>query len=226
MTKKLFEGIIICAIFFGIMLFMKRCYDNYMNDRKVENVEQKQNKPVTHYTDVNGVDHAEKPVVGADVTYINAFYQHIIDSLTKVIKAKPKDIKTIVAAGIEAKGSFEPEIEYVTLDTCVNQYPDTLRYRDKWMSLMGSIRDKKFNYIVADSLTFVMYQKKTGLFKKELYLNAYSQNPNVYIKGLTGIQVPQPNPRRFGIGVQVGYTWDGKWQPYAGVGLSYNLIRF
>lgn len=41
-------------------------------------------------------------------------------------------------------------------------------------------------------------------------------------------RVVTPPPKRFGLGLQVGYgiTLDGRPQPYIGVGLSYNFIRF
>lgn len=41
-------------------------------------------------------------------------------------------------------------------------------------------------------------------------------------------QTITPPPKRWGLGIQVGYgiTLDGRPQPYIGIGLSYNFLRF
>jgi len=32
--------------------------------------------------------------------------------------------------------------------------------------------------------------------------------------------------RRWGVSLMAGYGWAGKWTPFVGVGVSYNLFRF
>jgi len=35
-----------------------------------------------------------------------------------------------------------------------------------------------------------------------------------------------PDTRRWGVSLIAGYGWAGKWTPFVGVGISYNLFRF
>lgn len=35
-----------------------------------------------------------------------------------------------------------------------------------------------------------------------------------------------PDTRRWGVSLMAGYGWAGKWTPFVGVGVSYNLFRF
>lgn len=35
-----------------------------------------------------------------------------------------------------------------------------------------------------------------------------------------------PDNRRWGVSLMAGYGWAGKWTPFVGVGVSYNLFRF
>lgn len=214
-------GIAFIAIAVILILLLKSCDDK--NVTPADEIKEIKEKPVTHYRDKDNIEHAEKPVVTADVSGINAFYDHVIDSLKKVIKAKDKDIKALAAASFSTTSTFTPVISYP--DSSKAAIP-AIEYSDKWLSIKGNAGGP-WTYSVRDSLTFVAYTKRTGLFKKELMLNAYAQNPNTHIAGLTGISVYKEKPNRFGLGLQLGYHWTGeKFAPTIGVGLSYNLIKF
>lgn len=256
----------ILLIVFTVILLVDSCHHIEMakEDAQIEKIKE---SPVTRYTDVNGNHHAEKQVVVADVAVVKAHYQAIIDSLLRVVRTKPKNIKGIVKAGTITQGSFTPEFDYgqsninktfsdhtMTLEALIpktdsnkrdytmtidswkgNTTPlyidaDTtlsIHFEDKWLSIDGSLTDKPWTYSIRDSLTFVSYYKKKGLFKKQLVLNAYSANPNTTITGLTAIDIAQPKPKRIGIGLQAGYYYTGKaFVPAAGIGITYNIIRF
>ena len=70
----------------------------------------------------------------------------------------------------------------------------------------------------------------TGYQKKEKTPSVIITTDNPYIKtlSLSSIRFDMPKPKRYGIGFQFGYgiTREFKLSPYAGVGLSYNIIRF
>ncbi len=57
---------------------------------------------------------------------------------------------------------------------------------------------------------------------------AHDFSIKLYDKAVTNTTMITSRPKRWGIGIQTGYgiTLDGRPQPYIGVGLSYNLIRF
>jgi hypothetical protein len=193
-------------------------------DAGVQNVKE---VPVTYYRDKKGIDHAEKPVAVLNNKQVDQHYQYIIDSLIKLIPAKKKNIETITDIALQTKGSFEPTISYKILDTCVSKYPESVVYEDKWLSLKGDIATKKFTYSIKDSITAVTYKKRVSLFKKELYENIFSSNPNAVISGITSVKIDQAKPIKFGIGLQIGYSWNGSsFKPTVGIGVSYNIIRF
>ena len=68
------------------------------------------------------------------------------------------------------------------------------------------------------------------LKKKEKTPSIIITSENSYIKTLSvsSIKFDMPKPKRYGIGVQIGYgiTREFKLSPYVGIGLSYNAIRF
>lgn len=182
-------------------------------------VEQVKQKPIVYKKDKQGIVHAEKPVAQSSKHSINAYYDHVIDSMAKKIDAQSKTIQTIVAAGTETKGSLKPDKDSTSGFA-------KLSYNDRWLTF--TYDGDSLQYQIRDSLTFVTYLKKKGIFKKpELTLNAFAQNPATHIKGLTGIKLNAPMPSHFGIGLYGGYGWNGKaFEPQIGIGINYQLIRF
>lgn len=71
--------------------------------------------------------------------------------------------------------------------------------------------------------------KQKGWFKPDLYrVDLSFTNPYLRVNGLRSFVAPPAKPKKFGIGVQIGYGWQSglKPQPYIGAGIQYNLIRF
>ena len=229
-NKPYVKYIILGILLLLFIIVVADVYEGCVKKRTEKNIQQQEqikNTPVTHYRDKDSIDHAEKPVAEVDLYAADMLYNHIIDSLRSVIKTKEGDIKAILQAGTETQQYFKPDIDYINIDTSVSQIADSVRYQDKWLTLKGSIQTKEFEYTVRDSLTFVAYNKRTGLFTKQLFLNAFSQNPHTQINGLTAIKIDVPKPKKFGFGVFAGYTWDGNaLKPTAGIGINYNIIRF
>ena len=64
---------------------------------------------VRHYSDDSGKQHTEvAAIVAPVVNNLDVHYKHVIDSLTKVIKATPKSMQSAVLVGTETKGNFIP----------------------------------------------------------------------------------------------------------------------
>lgn len=221
--KLAFAGLLLVGI---ILLLLFTC-----NQPKVvepsKKVEQVKNTPPVKYVDKGGTVHTEKPVAVANIATIKASYERIIDSLTRVLKIKDKRITDLLAVGTTTTGTFKPKIDTVVIhgtNTAV------VSYQDKWLSVSGVVNeDSQWSYSYKDSLSFTTYNKKTGFLKlgRTLMLDAFSHNPNTTIEGLTAIKISKAKPKKFGIGVNVGYGFDGKvWKPVVGVGVNYNLIRF
>jgi hypothetical protein len=192
--------------------------------KKVEKIKA---TPPKRYVDDGGTTHTEKPVAQADISTIKASYQKMIDSLKQVLKIKDKQIVDLLSVGTTTTGKFKPTIDTFYIDSVPNV---SVSYTDKWLSIFGLVgNDEEWKYTYSDSLTFTTYYKHTGFLKlgRTLMLDGFSSNPNTQIDGLTSIKINRNKPKKFALGFNISYAFDGKiWKPVAGVGLNYNIIRF
>lgn len=89
---------------------------------------------------------------------------------------------------------------------------------------------------VENSYTVVIGREKSkgfkALFKPKIpFVEITNENPYTKTKTLRSYRVSIPKPKRFGLGVNVGYglTFDKSYQPifrpYIGIGLNYNIIN-
>jgi hypothetical protein len=71
--------------------------------------------------------------------------------------------------------------------------------------------------------------REGNIFNRKRYIQIDARNANPYniIEGMKVYRLPAPKPKKIGIGPQVGVTLDGsgKIKPFAGIGISYTLIR-
>lgn len=65
-------------------------------------------------------------------------------------------------------------------------------------------------------------------YKKEYKSVVTSNNPHFKVVDINSSRVTSTKPKRYGIGLQVGYgiTKEATFSPYVGIGLSYNPIRW
>jgi len=107
--------------------------------------------------------------------------------------------------------------------------PFSFEKKDQWLDLKGSFDNKgklgiglKMN---ADLDIWTGIDKTTKL----PIAKVTSKNPYLNVLSFSSIKMDTYKPKKFGLGVQVGYGFNisgqVKAQPYLGVGLSYNLIR-
>jgi hypothetical protein len=218
------KAIIICCgivALFAIVLF--KCKQDDANfSSATKKISVVKNTPVRHYTDAGGTKHAEKPIAAGTLGEIETSYQHIIDSLSKLLKTKPKFIREIVQVSTVAAADFKPSI-----DTSPGKANIRVSYQDKWFSIDGVVsNDSSWRYAVKDSLSFITYRKKTGFLKKDLFLDAFSMNPNSTIKGLTAIRINEARPKKWAIALFGGYGFNGKaWGLVGGAGLTRSIVK-
>ncbi len=90
---------------------------------------------------------------------------------------------------------------------------------------------------VDNAYTVVIGREKAkgfkALFKPKIpFVEITNENPFTTTSTMRAYRVKAPKPKRFGIGINVGYglTFDKNYQPifrpYIGVGLNYNIIEF
>ncbi len=136
----------------------------------------------------------------------------------------------------------EKQIQYITTASTITRdtvyisnatrNQDTIQfdYDDKWISIHGKWNDSlTLSYAMRDSIWFVNYRKKKGLFRREEFMDGFSANPHTSISGLTAISTGthQRKPMRISIGPSLGYHYaGGRFSWSVGVGIQYNIIRF
>lgn len=219
----------VCAICL-LSAMTKSCGKTYTGDADSNDakavLENKVKAPVIS-KDSSGYNHAEKHLSVASRSAIELAYKAENDSMRRLLKIKDAQILSFTGIGTENKGTIVPEVEQLQSDT--GRIYD-MEYADRWIKLKGQIggQENTISYQVYDSLAVVVYEKGGGLFKTATpYINVYSLNPNVTVKGLSGYQLPVNKPGRFGIGPYIGYGYSfGHWAPNCGISLSYQLIRF
>ncbi|RAJ75528.1 hypothetical protein CLV59_109142 [Chitinophaga dinghuensis] len=173
---------------------------------------------VKHYQDKSGLQHTVAPVMPVVKGY--AAVKQVI-SKTAVSE---KQVQYITAASVITRDTV-----YISKAVKTN---DTLQfdYDDKWISIHGKWNDSLIlSYAMRDSIWFVNYWKKKGLFRREEFMDGFSANPHTSISGLTAISTGshQRKPMRISIGPSLGYHYaGGKFSWSVGVGIQYNIIRF
>lgn len=155
--------------------------------------------------------------------------------------AETANLKNIIA-GIKIRVITHIKPERVFLDTIITFIDSTkclvlpIKFKrgDQWWNETGTITED--GYLESDSLTFtsepmiaIGYKKrtlKTLLKASELVVVYRDKNPYAHIKELENIVI-QEKPRKFGIGLQVGYGLSMYGlSPTISIGINYNLIKF
>lgn len=117
------------------------------------------------------------------------------------------------------------------------QNPRKLEYRDKWLHLTYDADSNQLDSLGYNvELARIRYWSRAWLLAQKRYYNdVYSADPRVTINAVRRFTIPEPRPKKFGVGIQAGYGFridpanPLEWQtaaPYLGLGISYNLIRF
>src|SRR5690606_24173390 len=86
----------------------------------------------------------------------------------------------------------------------------------------------KINQIeIPNTLSFVIGEKKMGLFKSVLQIEAVNSNPYIKTTGLDSYIYTQKQ-KRFGLSIYAGYGLNANFTatPQVGIGLSYQLLSF
>lgn len=124
----------------------------------------------------------------------------------------------------------------IRTDSFIYIYP---KYTDlitsKWMELSIEMDrlSTKFDLSMKDSLSFI-HTKQRKLFKRDVYnVHVQSANPYVEKQDVESYQILEEKPKRWSLGVQVGYGFVNitdptniKLCPYAGLGINYSLLRW
>ncbi|MGG5507905.1 MULTISPECIES: DUF6808 domain-containing protein [unclassified Myroides] len=164
----------------------------------------------------------EKKVKDTELEKRLAISSQYADSLERALKVSITQIKQVTKVNAELDATLK----------LVKQTDGTITYQDKWLSLLyqptSETLDLKYNV----SLNIARYSKRSWfLAEKKDYIDIYSDDPRVTIRGLNSFSLQEKPPRRFGLGLSTGYALsvsNGQFvtQPYVGIGVNYNLLNF
>lgn len=183
--------------------------------------------------------------INADPSYFAQHDKEIIDSLAKVYDTKPKKIIEYVViheqgeSDIPQRGNTSADYMpiIVKADTCPPAIKSlTADFVNPWDSLHikiaapGSGDSSYAHKSSRDTLTMVgKWVNEGSIFnrRKNLQFDFSNANPDNKIF-IDRIYRPTEKPKKWGIGGQIGYGFSNSMKafPYAGIGISYNPIRF
>lgn len=197
--------------------------------QQANEVIQTQTDSLSVYKDKYGTEHAQRLAVEGSYTVLKNYYNGLLDSVSRRTGAKQKNIKAVGTVGTEASGEVALKVDTVYTSDTSRTYNFT--YSDRWINMSGNIGNQNnLTYKTYDSIVLTTYAKPSGFFglgKKQTYVDGYSLNPHSHITGLQSLLLTSERDKKFGIGIQVGYGYNGlKWAPYFGVGIQYSIIRF
>jgi hypothetical protein len=215
-----------------IILLTKNCDTGYKLQDKNLKLQVLENQMVT-YKDKNG--NLESKVQVLQSFNVNAFTKLTLsEGIVKKLQEEVKKYKnnTVTSVVFQTNTVFDTTFQ---TDTMYSRITDTILHKeeiaygfsfnDSWVKVNGTVDSKTTELSVEMTNEYgVTVKKKKG--KYEAIVS--NKNPYSTVKDMAAYSLSMPKPKRFGIGVSVGYgiTSNLKPTPYIGVGLSYNLIRF
>ena len=169
-------------------------------------------------------------VTGIKTNDKSQFYQAEIDQLTKRLGVKEKEI--VAMTDIKARFVDSLKIAKVVIDeqkrklwTWQKTYESGSKLEAKMSEKDSVLQITKLDIKIQANEIY-----KRRFFGADKYsLDLFSPDQNIYFDGLRVYRKEKLiNPKRFGVGFQLGYGLDERLrlQPYLGLGLSYNIINF
>lgn len=229
--KKYLPYLLIAGLCVALFFSMKGCVKKEVRERLIIQAAEQMPDSGRLWRDRYEREHRTAMALSGDYKFTLATNGRLLDSISRMLNVRKKRIQTIVQLTTQLEGQAKIAVQ--------NQRSQGLNhiafdFADNWMQLHGegdieidSMRELTLDYFLRDSLLFTTMRKRVGLFgKMSTYVDVMSSNPKMHIGGISTIEI-RDRPKRFGIGLQIGSTYNGtSWYPYAGLGISYNLIRF
>lgn len=211
------------------------------NNILVEAIKDKEAK-IFYYKDQSGKEHARANQVTASKKQIEYLFRGKLDSISKELDIKSKQITDYIQISNSTGGNFSSKIDtfyktsYIPVkgkDSIVKtiDYLGT-KYNDTWLDFKAKIKNGTFDaeYTIKDSLDIVSYWKRTGflgLGRKDYFIDISSKNPNTKIQNAKNFKISTQKDNKIGFGLIGGYGIDVKTfrpAPFIGVGVYYKFF--
>ena len=133
--------------------------------------------------------------------------------------------KPVAAASI--KTIVEIDTVFIPYDKTVDfEFSRTFQKEARHYSIHGAVNKNGINiaYVtIPNTQTLVIGKKKVGFLKYETTVDVINSNPLIKVDELEAFSF-KSKPKRFGLGIFVGYSTE--LEVVIGAGVSYNLISF
>lgn len=222
-------------VYFILILLMGYTYNLYRNSQELKSIVLNkgiENKAlVVKWVDSNNKSRARVKVVEANKETAKIAYG-------KELAALEVEIKGLKIRNLRSSGSVQTvtegrvEVQLVRDTIFVTGDPDTrhFTFEDPYLYLEGelsTIADRmSLTYRITNSIKLVEYRKKSGFLgiKKEVVVEAISENPNTTITGLTSLKI-NPTRKRVGLVLYAGLGMNSKgFSPQIGIGVGYRIF--
>jgi hypothetical protein len=193
------------------------------------------------WKDKNSLSHAKIQVLetasAKEFTRL-ATNDSLVVELQDLVKGFSKELKRRGSATI-IKTITQIDTVFVTKDSLIyddvsNSYsiplPYSKSFANKWLNLDYNITTDSTSYslLLQNDYSIVIGEERETLFKPRVpYVEIINKNPYTSTEALRTYQVTVPK-KKIGIGPQIGYGLSGSLQiqPYIGIGIHYDIIRF
>lgn len=228
-----FSLLLIVTVVVLLLLNAIQCQRGYSLRSDVDGFEalaRLKHKEAKLWRDESGRSRAKADVAVANLDVVKQAYGNELGTIAKEItglKKNLKNLETYTVTTLITKGEINTGLSDTVL---INNIPaKTFGYSDKWISMSAVLTDSvSLKYRVFDSLSFVYYYERRGLFRKPaLVVDAISHNPNSTITGIRNIRIAAPRRQKIGVGVYGGYgVSQSGLSPQIGIGVYYKLLEF
>ena len=228
--KDVIYFIIILLLFGALITSMQKCHDN---EGQYEANIRALTDTISYYKAKDGDIVAVKSAFSARADELKMLNKELYDKI-KSLDVKPKTITNTVY--MQGETEFLPQdtawiVKHDTLTQIINNggtlYKD-FAFNNEWRDLEGYMKYKQDTLGINITKDVVRFDYTVAMDKNnKIYIK--SSNPYVKYNEISGFQLPQQKQKKWGIGPQVGVSYDpihNKIVPTIGVGLQWSPIRF
>lgn len=228
--KDVIYFIIILLLFGALTTSMQKCHDN---EGQYEANIRALTDTISYYKAKDGDIVAVKSAFSARADELKILNKELYDKI-KSLDVKPKTITNTVY--MQGETEFLPQdtawvVKHDTLTQIINNggalYKD-FAFNNEWRDLEGYMKYKQDTLGINITKDVVRFDYTVAMDKNnKIYIK--SSNPYVKYNEISGFQLPQQKQKKWGIGPQVGVSYDpihNKIVPTIGIGLQWSPIRF
>lgn len=255
--ERIYKAVSITIIVILVLLNLKSCKNTQDTKKDYVSTINALQDTMTTYRTKDGVQVARISLIETEraIQFLEIKSKDaVIVKLQEEVKKNEKRLGksgsvTVITNTTEVK---TVDTTYITFkDTIVRNdtvfvYPEYSSFIKKGLRIdssywvLASVKANKdstsFEIGIQNSYTIVLGREKVKGFKalfkpKVAFAEVTNENPYTSTKTLRSYRVQTPKPKRFGIGVNIGYglTFDKNYtpilRPYIGIGINYNIIE-